>query len=107
MVSKFIKKDNLLICYLNFSYQKIFVGGESEIGNQIEFCWCYQLLFKFCFEFGGVYMVKGDVFVQGDYLDDIVYGYIVFLFKFQGSCFIVVECGNSLVYINENIGLFR
>lgn len=82
MVSKFTKKDNLLIRYLNFSYQKTPVGGESEIGNQIEFRWRHQLLPKFRLEFGGAYMAKGDAFAQGDYPDDTVYGYTAFLLKF-------------------------
>ncbi|GGF83168.1 hypothetical protein GCM10011338_39330 [Alteromonas lipolytica] len=82
MVSKFTKKDNLLIRYLNMSYQKTPQGSASDIGNQIEFRWRHQLLPKFRLEFGGAYMLKGDAFEQGNYPDDTVYGYTAFQLKF-------------------------
>ncbi|NVK54229.1 MAG: alginate export family protein [Alteromonadaceae bacterium] len=82
MVSKFSKKDNLLVRYLNFSYHKTPVGSADDIGNQIEFRWRHQLLPKFRLEFGGAYLFKGEALEQGDYPDDTLYGYTGFQLKF-------------------------
>lgn len=82
MVSKFTKKDNLMIQYLNMSYQKTPQGSASDIGNQIDFRWRHQLLPKLRLEFGGAYMFKGDALAQGDYPDDTMYGYTDFQLKF-------------------------
>ncbi|GAC13719.1 alginate export family protein [Aliiglaciecola lipolytica] len=82
MVSKFSKKDNLLVRYLNFSYHQTPVDSSSDIGNQIEFRWRHQLLPKLRLEFGGAYMMKGDAIAQGNYPDDTLYGYSGFQFKF-------------------------
>ncbi len=82
MVNKFSKKDNLLIRYQAFWYQKTPEGSDSFIGNQIEFRWRHQLYDALRLEFGGAYMAKGDAFEQGDYPGDSLYGYTGFQYKF-------------------------
>ncbi|TPV57358.1 hypothetical protein FJ444_13265 [Aestuariibacter sp. GS-14] len=82
MVSKFTSKDNLMLHYGAYWYQKTPNGSDSFLGNQIEMRWRHQITKPLRLEFGSAYMFKGDALAQGNYPDDTAYVYSGFRLQF-------------------------
>ena len=82
VVSKFTSKDNLLLHYRAYWYQKTPNGSDSFLGNQLEMRWRHQITKPLRLEFGSAYMFKGKALEQGDYPGDTAYVYSGFRYRF-------------------------
>ncbi|WP_018983895.1 alginate export family protein [Salinimonas chungwhensis] len=81
-VSKFNGKQNLMLGYKSFWYQRAPQGVDDFIGHQVEARLRIQTTPSLRLEWGGAYLLKGEGFERGAYPDNSIYAYTAFLYKF-------------------------